>query len=60
MMGKRMFIYKGKSPFPGLFNIVWLVCISLYKQVQHFHNPIYPSEFSAVVNSTASVAFQTQ
>lgn len=39
---------KANHPFLGYLR-VWLVCISLDKQVQHFHNPsIYPSEFSAV------------
>lgn len=39
---------KANHPFLG-YLLVWLVCISLDKQVQHFRNPsIYPSEFSAV------------
>lgn len=39
---------KANHPFLG-YLLVWLVCIILDKQVQHFQNPsIYPSEFSAV------------
>lgn len=39
---------KANHPFLG-YLLVWLVCISLDKQVQHFHDSsVYTSEFSAV------------
>lgn len=53
-MEKECLYTKANHPFLG-YLLVWLVCVSLDEQVQHFHDPsVYLSEFSAVVNFTAS------